>query len=701
MRWPDALRRLQPASRDARDTLFMLAVIGWTLAPHLWHLPPWVGLLSLGVLVWRAWLAWHQRPLPGRLTLVGVLVLAAGLTLWSERTLLGRDAGLMLLVVLMALKTLELRARRDALVVFFLGFFLVLTNFLHSQSLLTALAMTVSVWGWLTALTLAHLPAGRPALAEAARLAGRAALVGTPVMLLLFLLFPRIGPLWSLPGANARTGLSDTLSLGQVAELATDDSIALRVRFEGERPPTSQLYFRGPVLSEYDGQQWRAAIPWPRTAAAPGEMPGLSLTGAPLDYTLTLEPLRLAWLPLLEVTAARPQATPTLDGLPPAADAAGQWVMRAPLAQRVRLTARAWPQASRDPSLPLMQQRRLVELPAGQHPRTLAWAAELRAQPRLREAAPDVLASAVLAHIRQAPFSYTLTPGTYEGDSIDEFWLDRRAGFCEHYAAAFVVVMRAMDVPARIVTGYQGADALPQEGQWIVRQSNAHAWAEYWQEGRGWVRADPTAAVAPERVDLGRRLAVSPGLMMGALQAVNPGLQLALRQWMETLDNRWNQWVLGYSRTQQLNLLEGLGLRTPDTADLLRVLVLMASAAGLAGALWAWRDSRRLPPWERLQGRIRRELARLGHPAAAHEDPGRWARRLRDQGDVRLHPLAEALMALQALRYGPQALQGAAADRQLSAWWRSFRAAARRLPAASASPGSPARGDGLGVTGPR
>jgi hypothetical protein len=217
------------------------------------------------VLAWRAVLAWRDAALPGRWPLLAVLLLAAGLTWREHHTLLGRDAGITLLVVLMALKTLELRARRDALVVFFLGFFLVLTQFLYSQSLLSAAAMLLSVWGWLTALTLAHMPAGRPPLREAAGTALRAALLGLPVMLALFLLFPRIPPLWSMPGDGARTGLSDHLRLGDVAELAQDDSVALRLRFEGPPLPLAQLYLRGPVLSRYDGQSWQAE-PWPARA---------------------------------------------------------------------------------------------------------------------------------------------------------------------------------------------------------------------------------------------------------------------------------------------------------------------------------------------------------------------------------------------------------------------------------------------------
>ena len=225
----------QAPSREARDTVFMVLLIGWTIAPHLYNLPPWVAGLTGVVLAWRVWLAWRQKPLPGRFAVLGLLGVAAVLTFTAEKTLVSKDAGVTLLVVLMALKTLELRARRVAMVVFFLGFFLVLTTFLYSQSFLTAVGTGVSVWGWLTALTLAHIPAGQPTIRQAASLAGRAALIGTPVMVALFLLFPRIGPLWPSANTANRTGLSDHLELGSVADLASDDSIAFRIRFDGDR----------------------------------------------------------------------------------------------------------------------------------------------------------------------------------------------------------------------------------------------------------------------------------------------------------------------------------------------------------------------------------------------------------------------------------------------------------------------------------
>jgi hypothetical protein len=258
-RWP-GWRHLP---RDARDTLFLLGVIGWTVLPHVARLPWWCTALTALVLAWRAQIALANAPLPRRWVVVLVLLAVAVLTGFTYRTLLGKEAGITLVISMMALKTLELRARRDAFVVFFLGFFIVLTQFLDSQSLPVAAAMLIAVWGLLTALVLAHMPVGQPSLKQAALLAARTALLGAPLMALLFVLFPRLGPLWGVPqDAAATTGLSNSMTLGSVALVAQDDGVALRLRFpDGRSPPRANLYFRGPVLTSFDGREWRRLEP--------------------------------------------------------------------------------------------------------------------------------------------------------------------------------------------------------------------------------------------------------------------------------------------------------------------------------------------------------------------------------------------------------------------------------------------------------
>jgi protein-glutamine gamma-glutamyltransferase len=672
-RWP-GWRHLP---RETRDTLFLIGVIGWTVAPHVSHLPVWCSVLTAAVLVWRALLAVRQAALPGRGVILLVLGVAAGLTLWSYQTLLGKEPGITMAMSLMALKTLELRARRDAFVVFFLGFFLVLTHFLYSQSLLVAGAMLVSVWGLLTALVLAHMPAGQPSLRQAGALAARTALLGAPIMALLFVLFPRIGPLWGVPqDGTTSTGLSLRMRMGSVAEVALDDSIALRVRFEGAVPRPQAMYFRGPVLGRFDGTEWR---PLPPSFPTPRRLPGeLRALGPAVHYEMTLEPLRLSMLPLLEATPRAPQ----IEGMQVIVQDDLQALTDRPIAQRLRFSAEAYTAYAHGPQRLGAGLRDYLELPEGFNPRALAWAAELRSRPQYVSADPSTLARALLQHIRTANFSYTLAPGEYLGpDTIDEFWMDRRAGFCEHFAAAFVVLMRALDVPARVVTGYQGTDPTPVDGFYIVRQSSAHAWAEYWQEGLGWQRADPTAAVAPERIERSRNLLPTPGLMAGALGSLSPELLAGLRQGWETMNNRWNQWVLGYSRGAQFDLLRNLGMESPRWEDLALLLVGSLSALAALGALWAWRDRNFVDPWTRQMDKVRAALRRAGLPCAAFEAPRTLARRVEARFGESARELVALLLALETQRYGRDARQ-----RPLDALTRQFVAQARAVAALATGP---------------
>ncbi len=656
--------------RDARDTLFLLGVIAWTVLPHMTQVPLWCSFLTAAVLLWRARLALNNSPLPGRWVLAAVLAVAAGLTFWSFRSLLGKEPGITLAVVLMALKTLELRARRDAFVVFFLGFFLVLTHFLFSQSMLVAIAMLVSVWGLLTALVLAHMPVGQPSLRQAATLALRTALLGAPIMVLLFALFPRIGPLWGVPQDNmARTGLSNTMRMGTVAEVAQDESIAMRVRFLGAVPAAQDLYFRGPVLSRFDGRTWTSGY----NAESIGRSP-LRTQGPAIRYELTLEPTRLFLIPLLEVTTD----IAALDGMQAVRRDDLVWRTDRLVMQRLRFEATANTAFSHGP----VQRERVladaITLPYGYNPRTIAWARQLGDDPRFANADARTFAQAVMRHISTAGFSYTLAPGEYgvqqPNGAIDEFWLDRKEGFCEHFAAAFVVVMRALDIPARIITGYQGADTSPVDGYYIVRQSNAHAWAEYWQEGQGWVRADPTAAVAPDRVGRGISLAPAPGFVAGAIGRVTPELLAQLRALWELTDNRWNQWVLNYSRGQQLDLMKKLGFQSPSWQDIALLLIGVLSGLALLGAGWAWWDRQRQDPWERHAQELRRALKSLGLSAGAHETPRALSAQVMQRFGSRGDALATLLRTLDRQRYGRDPWQ-----RPSSPWLRALRQETRAL----------------------
>lgn len=648
------LQRLNHLPRDARDTLFLLGVIAWVILPQIDRLPLWCSLMAGAVLLWRGVLAWGSRPLPSRWWLLALLALATAGTWMSYRTLLGRDAGVTFIVVLLALKTLEMRARRDAFVIFFLGFFTMLSNFFFSQSLLTAAAMVVALLGLLTALVNSHMPVGRPPLMQAARTAAWMALAGAPIMAALFMLFPRIAPLWGLPGdaMSGRSGLSGQMQVGTIASLALDDSIAMRIRFEGARPPQRDMYFRGPVFSSFDGKEWR-----PLRSAFPQRLqlqPDLAVQGPAYSYQVTLAANNRPWLMVLDAT---PQA-PEIRGYSASMGPDLQWQANQPIADLVRYRATSYPEYRHGPNRLAVGLQDYLDLPPGFNPRTLQLAADLRRQQGLATAGAQTLVDAVMDKLRTGGYEYTLEPGVYGTHTADEFWFDRKAGFCEHIASSFVLLMRALDVPARVVTGYQGGQVNNVDSFWTVRQSDAHAWAEVWMAGRGWVRVDPTSAVSPGRTGTFQRLAPQPGVLAQALNAVSPGFTFNLRALWEATNNRWNQWVLNYSQAKQMDLLRNLGFSAPDWQDLSTVLIGLIVAASLTGAGWNWWNRLRRDPWLQALEIARQQIKATGLPVAPGCTPRALALLL--QTDPRANPLAvQWLLQLEALRYGKTDAAGA------------------------------------------
>jgi protein-glutamine gamma-glutamyltransferase len=642
-------RRLATLPRDGRDTLFLLLVIGWIVLPHVNHLPWWCSLLSAVVLGWRGTLAVVGRPLPGRVWL-GVLLVLTLVGTWStHRTLLGRDAGVTLIVALLTLKTLELRAKRDAFVVFFLGFFTMLTNFFFSQSLAVASAMLVGLLGLLTALVNAHMPVGRPSLLKSARIAGWMTLLGAPVMAVLFLLFPRFAPLWGIPGdaMSGRSGLSAQMEVGNIARLALDESIALRVRFEGNPPPQSALYFRGPVLSDFDGREWRPLLSRLGTRFPPPRMadPQLRGFGEAVRYEVTMEPNNRPWLLTLDAATEAPEA-PVLQS---AMTSELQWVAARPVVDLLRYRAVSHVDFRHGPQRSAQVPPEYSHLPPGFNPRTQELAAQLRRDhPQADSAA---LVQAALGRLRSGGYSYTLDPGVYGQNTADEFWFDRKEGFCEHIASAFAVLMRAMNIPARIVTGYQGGELNGLDGYWIVRQSDAHAWTEVFLEGRGWVRVDPTAAVAPGRTGSLQRLLPPRGVLGSAMDTVTPNLSAVMRAAWEAMNNSWNQWILNYTQSRQLNLLRNLGFSSPSWEDLSSLLIAVIVSVALAGAAWSWWDRLQHDPWLRLLARTRRRLAEAGLEIGNTAPPREIAGLVVTHFGADARGLADWLLKLEAQRY--------------------------------------------------
>lgn len=639
--------------RETRDTLLVLTVVTLVLLPQLAFLPLWASSLTVAILAWRVWIARQNLPLPSKWWLATLLVLAVGATTLQYRSIVGPEAGVVLVVLLLVLKTLEMRARRDAMVIFFLGFFTLLTLFLQSQSLTIAVAMVIAVWALLAALVNAHMPTGYPSVMQLLRTSGLLMLWGTPIMLVLFLGFPRFAPLWGLPSSptQGRTGLSDDMTVGQVAELAQSQSVAMRVRFDtpdGTPPPQNLLYFRGPVLSHFDGRHWKANTDgWTHTMP-PGSAIAASGLGNATSYQITLEPHQQRWLLTLDATLTQP--TSTLRRVLPTADL--QWMSQRPVNEVLRYQAQAHLHYTYGQTLSSYAHRVQTQLPAGLNPRTAQWAQQLR---QLHGDNDSAIVQAALQHLRQGAYVYTLQPGTVtSAHTADDFWFDRQQGFCEHIASAFTVLMRAAGIPARIVTGYQGGERNTVDGLWTVRQRDAHAWTEVWLPNEGWVRIDPTSAVSPARIEQLQRLATATTLFDQTFGQVvgRDALQLLRANW-EAINHRWNDWVLNYTSTDQHNLLERLKLQNWDAAKLAGWLAGTVALAFAMLATYRWHKRRIADPWLRLMTQARRQLERagihhahsLGNQGLAHAAQAQW-------GDESAR-LQQWLLQMEQWRYAP------------------------------------------------
>ena len=626
-----ARRESAPLSR--RQSLWLLAAAIAALAPLPAHLPVALGVVSALLLLWRGAALARLVPAPPR-RLPGLLALAgaAGIGL-HYHTLFGRDPGVALLVLLFALKLMEIRGLRDARVAVLLSFFLILCQCFYSQSIAGAALMLAALLLAATALVLFEQP--RQPGAAAAKTAALMLAQATPFMLLLFVLFPRIsGPLWGLPSdAHAGlTGLSDTMAPGSIGRLIRSDAIAFRAGFSGPPPAQDLLYWRGPVLDRYDGRSWRAA-PAPAGTRLP-----YPTAGRAIDYQVTLEPDDKPWLFALDLPGI----------IPPDAriSADYQLLNRTPVRARLRYSMRSYPYARAGIDIAQARLAQDLQLPADIDPRARALARRWRAQ--LGDNTPALIGK-MLDYYRRQSFSYTLNPPLSGRNAVDDFLFESRRGFCEHFASSFVFMMRAAGLPARVVTGYQGGEINPIDGTLIVRQSDAHAWAEVWLAGRGWLRVDPTAAIEPTRDadNLAAALATGDAAFLG-----RSAWLARLRFRWEALDNAWNQWVLDYNPARQRDLLAGLGMASPDWQHMASTLALLGGVLLTAFTLWALAARPARDPvtaaWERLS----EKLAVRGLARRPWEGPRDYADRVaatlpNSAGEIRI--IAEIY---ESLRYG-------------------------------------------------
>ncbi len=616
-------------------------------APLALHQPPWLSLgwLLIALLPW--WRLSRGRPLPGPWLRVPLALVGFAAVLITYGGVHGRDPGVALLTTMIALKLLELRGLRDLYVAVFLGYFLVMANLLYSQELPMAGYLLLSVLVLTTTLIAANRGPGPVGLVDELRLGGRLLLQGLPIMLVLFFLFPRIeGPLWHMPEERHRsvTGISDEMSPGDISRLVRDDSVAFRVEFDGTVPPPAARYWRGPVMWFTNGRRWRAG-------SLPGEDGGFVAEGDPVTYAVTLEPSRQHWLFTLDLPVTIPDDARLTDEF--------QVVTARPVNERRRYRASSHT-AYRAPGLSEAQRRSGLQLPFRISDRVRDLARGWRAQAASDRGVVDL----ALAHFRDQPFVYTLEPPLLGDDPVDGFLFETRRGFCEHYATSFTVLMRLAGIPARVVTGYQGGQRNPFGDYLIVRQSDAHAWSEVWLEDTGWTRVDPTAAVAPQRVeqaiDADAEFGVDGAVRFRGLGGTfSVSLADQFRLAIDTLNATWDLWILGYGAARQLEVLAQLGLGIDSWRD---VTLALALAVGVLLPLIGWSILR--PPGPArdpaavLYRRFCTRLARRGLARADHEGPRRFAARVAAARPALAASVARITELYVALRYAPAARAG-------------------------------------------
>ncbi len=615
------------------------AGVAVSVMPHLPHVP-WLFSIPIALMLLGRW--WQRMRTPRRMPIwikLPLIVAFPVLIVLHYGNIFGREPGSVLACAMLTLKLLETETRRDAHMAIAFSAFVLMSALLFDSSLVFTLALLAALILLLAALReLEPRPADsapqtlRTAVSEGLRASTVALFAAVPLALCVFLFFPRLGsPMWGAPtDATAHTGLGDRMAPGSVQELLIDDSPAFRVVFHGPAPPRQDLYWRGPVLSFFDGTTWSR----PEYRSSRNSEHDLQSAGAVISYQVTMEPSDQRWLLALDMPLRAPEnalrgADMSLVRQTPV-DSVVQYEMTS--AARYQLDAQLDPRA----------RGRALELPREVNPRArelaLGWRQKYTDDNAVIRAALDLF---------HEKFFYTLNaPELTPRDTVDDFLFETQRGFCEHYASAFTFLMRAAGLPSRVVTGYQGGYYNEVGDYWVVRQSDAHAWSEVWLDGRGWVRVDPTAAVSPQRVDLGARAAAgasAPWYQADWLQTVRNQFDLANRL--------WNDAIVQFNALRQQSLLTPFGVDNADFGKLMGVLVACSCALLALFAWWVLRTPRRfMDRLDTAYASLRAKLARSGVPSTAAEGPFTLAERAR-----RRHPSQSRLADLFAdyvrLRY--------------------------------------------------
>lgn len=635
--------------------LWMLAAQFATIAPHWQRLSLWVLGICAVCFIWRLMVYLGRWSYPSRwIKTILVVTAIIGIRL-SYGSVSGLDSAVALLVLAFVFKLLEMKQKRDAYIVVFLAYFTAIIEFLYNQSIpMTAYVLVVT--GMITAAligltqTVSHQ---RPAYTL--KLSFVLLLQSIPLMIILFIFFPRVEPLWSINVQKDRaiSGVSDSMSPGDISRLTLSDDLAFRVTFEGELPSMDQLYWRGLVLSEFDGREWTqlsrgllgpSPVQWP-SRPKPFWDDYIERIGDEVRYTVVLEPTNQKWL------FALPSMIPEGRSIGLVRDYRLYSSKR--VLKRLKYEVTSFLDYRVEPEMTAYWQKLLTLLPRGSNPESRQLAEALYSR---SEGTEDYIEK-VLQMFNQEQFVYTLDPPPLGKNTVDEFLLNSRRGFCEHYASSFAFMMRAVAIPSRVVVGYQGGEYNSIGNYLAVHQFDAHAWAEVWISGKGWIRVDPTKAVAPERIESGMQAAVQE---QGFLEdssfswlRYRQSLWISdLRLQLSAIEYYWDSWIVGYNPSMQMQFLA----RYFDDVDFVDMGIMLLGFSFVAMAILAlfllWRKERTsVSLADREYFKFCTALARIGFARKPGEGPLNYAGRVEQSLPGLKHQLDRVTRIYLALNY--------------------------------------------------
>ena len=623
----------------------LLSSLPWTLgalivamAPHIPFIPIWITVIFVTCVVARYVIERRRGVLPSP-WLRGALALGCFLgVLATYSSISGVGPGSALLAVMAALKLLETRKRRDQFVLLFLSIFLVMSSLLREQFLWSLpyliVSMLIVMSAWL------RMSAGQSQTARQSFMTGgRLMLYALPLAIVMWVFFPRLStPFWAVPidTSRATSGLSDTMSPGDISALSMSDEVAFRVSFDGDVPEARDRYWRGLVLTRFNGRTWSGREP----SISRSSREQIQPLGERVDYEITLEPTRQQWVFALDMPYAW-SLSRTFMG------PQQQLARTTPIDQRIAYEVTSYTDFQVETDLSSLYRNWYSELPAGQNPRTVELAREMRAA----AGSDQAFVNAVLQKLHEEEYYYTLDPPPLGRNPVDRFLFDTRRGFCEHYASAFSVMMRSVNIPTRIVLGYHGGELNPMGGHLIVRQSDAHAWTEIWLEGIGWHRVDPTAAVAPERIEMSASDAAFDGIGEAWGFAAPSRLLHQMTLTWDALNAKWNDWILGYGPETQNSFLRWLGMENPTWRKMM--LTLVGLVVGLIMLISVLLMIRYRPPAKDEAALLyQRFVKKVGLEPDTGETAQVFALRVRETGQVRPATVDTITDAYLDARYG-------------------------------------------------